>query len=316
MTERVTELDLIENAEAKGGDRVTLADVEAAIVGENYYTAGAAVTALGAPSFPGLDVLTICNLTLWNGWTITGTSACADPKSFDSELGKRLAKQDAVRQIWPLMGFELKSRLHREKNLVGKALCSTHGYPTYIGTKVVNAAPLNRLEYNQLRGWELPADENGSDEGYLVEYADLPATPNVDGFLGYISWSPKEVFERAYRRVGKAEAQPSAASPEAAGTASVAEEPKKKTWVDRLQVEHSEVHARYLKLNAFVHGDEINRLPFADRQDLREQLLAMTSYVTILERRMSRILVQSTITLEEKQRRDQAQARAQLEQMR
>lgn len=69
---------------------------------------------------------------------------------------------------------------------------------TYIGTKIINAVPMNRLDYNILRGWTLPADENGSDEGYLVEYLD-GGKANVPGYAGYVSWSPKDVFERAYR---------------------------------------------------------------------------------------------------------------------
>lgn len=69
---------------------------------------------------------------------------------------------------------------------------------TYIGTKVINAKPMTRLAYHQLRGWTLPADENGDDKGYLVEYSD-GGRPNVAGFAGYVSWSPKEQFEQAYR---------------------------------------------------------------------------------------------------------------------
>lgn len=69
---------------------------------------------------------------------------------------------------------------------------------TYIGTKIINAVPMNRLDYNILRGWTLPADENGSDEGYLVEYLD-GGKANVLGYAGYVSWSPKDVFDRAYR---------------------------------------------------------------------------------------------------------------------
>ncbi len=43
---------------------------------------------------------------------------------------------------------------------------------TYIGTKIINARPMTRLEYNEYRGWTLPQDENGEDWGYLVEYMD------------------------------------------------------------------------------------------------------------------------------------------------
>lgn len=69
---------------------------------------------------------------------------------------------------------------------------------TYIGTKTINANPMSRAAYNIFRGWALPADENGDDEGYLVEYTD-GGKPNHADFAGYVSWSPKEQFEKAYR---------------------------------------------------------------------------------------------------------------------
>ena len=69
---------------------------------------------------------------------------------------------------------------------------------TYIGMKVVLAKPMNRQQYNDYRGWTLPADENGEDEGYLVEYVDGGKANHPD-HEGYISWSPDEVFARAYR---------------------------------------------------------------------------------------------------------------------
>ena len=62
---------------------------------------------------------------------------------------------------------------------------------TYIGTKVIDAEPMTRGEYNKYRGWQIPADENPDDEGYRVVYPD-----------GYVSWSPKSVFEEAYREIG------------------------------------------------------------------------------------------------------------------
>lgn len=70
----------------------------------------------------------------------------------------------------------------------------------HIGVKLVNAFPMNRLAYNDFRGWQLPPDENGADDGYLVEYLD-GGKPNTERFDGYVSWSPKEVFEKAYRPV-------------------------------------------------------------------------------------------------------------------
>lgn len=69
----------------------------------------------------------------------------------------------------------------------------------YIGTKKINATPMNRQDYNDFRGWKLPENETGNDEGYLVEYTD-GGKPNTDTYKGYVSWSPKDVFEQAYHR--------------------------------------------------------------------------------------------------------------------
>lgn len=69
---------------------------------------------------------------------------------------------------------------------------------TYIGTKVVILLAMSRQEYNDYRGWKLPAGENGDDPGYLVEYTD-GGKPNDPRHDGYISWSPKEQADMAYR---------------------------------------------------------------------------------------------------------------------
>ncbi|WP_236299023.1 DUF2829 domain-containing protein [Pseudomonas proteolytica] len=68
----------------------------------------------------------------------------------------------------------------------------------FIGTKVVLALAMTRLAYNDYRGWALPSDENGADDGYLVEYTDGGAA-NHPEHAGYISWSPKAQFDNAYR---------------------------------------------------------------------------------------------------------------------
>jgi len=71
----------------------------------------------------------------------------------------------------------------------------------YIGTKIIKAKTMTREEYNDFRGWELPSDERGEDTGYLVEFAP-DGHPNVEGFAGYISWSPAGAFEEAYKQSG------------------------------------------------------------------------------------------------------------------
>lgn len=107
--------------QAKGltAPRVTPDDVAANIVSEHYFTAEHGV--LGNPdedcsilAGDSLRLLTFCVLVLRNGFTVTGESACASPENFDAELGRKIARQNAVAKVWPLMGYELKERLHRE----------------------------------------------------------------------------------------------------------------------------------------------------------------------------------------------------------
>lgn len=93
--------------------RITPADIEANIACEHYFTAGEAIAALGQPTNPSspTDLLTFCVLVLRNGFTVTGESACASPENFDAELGRKIARRNAEAKIWPLMGYELRSKL-------------------------------------------------------------------------------------------------------------------------------------------------------------------------------------------------------------
>ena len=70
----------------------------------------------------------------------------------------------------------------------------------FIGTKLIMGMAMSRLAYNNYRGWELPSDENGEDEGFLVEYIDGGEANHPD-HDGYISWSPEAVFNNAYRPI-------------------------------------------------------------------------------------------------------------------
>lgn len=69
----------------------------------------------------------------------------------------------------------------------------------FYGTQMVNAQAMNRLDYNNLRGWDLPIDENGEDEGYLILKG---GEPNTDEFAGYVAWTTKEQFEKDYNASG------------------------------------------------------------------------------------------------------------------
>lgn len=100
-----------ECAAGRTAPRVSLADIEAAIGGVFHVNAGEAVDALKLAGTPELGVLSICLVVMRNGFTIIGKSAPASPANFDRDLGRKLAYEDAVRQIWPLMGYALRDRL-------------------------------------------------------------------------------------------------------------------------------------------------------------------------------------------------------------
>lgn len=109
--------------QAKGltAPRITPADIAANIASEHYFTASDGV--LGSrPGIEGsrlhadtmgtsLHLLTFCVLVLRNGFTVTGESACASPENFDAELGRKIARDNAINKVWPLMGYALKERL-------------------------------------------------------------------------------------------------------------------------------------------------------------------------------------------------------------
>ena len=119
---------------AKGltAPRVTPADIEANIASEHYFTAEdgaygalAMETVLGdqdsravlygkSADIPDeLGLLTFCVLVLRNGFTVTGESACASPENFDAEVGRKIARANAINKIWPLMGYQLKEQLYQ-----------------------------------------------------------------------------------------------------------------------------------------------------------------------------------------------------------
>ena len=97
----VTETELKAHQEKIGGKRVTLDALKENIAKEDFHV------------FPGSQ-LTVCVLTLQNGFTVTGESACADPAMFNAEIGQKIARENAERKIWPLMGYALKEEMMKE----------------------------------------------------------------------------------------------------------------------------------------------------------------------------------------------------------
>lgn len=119
---------------------------------------------------------------------------------------------------------------------------------------------MTRQEYSNLRGCELPDDVNGDDEGYLVEYTD-GGKANTPQYDGYVSWSPKDVFERVYKPI--------------------------ETPLDRIHIEHNELQEKYNKLVLFLGRkdaeDVVGYMQFAL---MEEQRVQMKDYLLTLRTRI------------------------------
>ena len=95
------EIEKMIQEKGKTAPRITPADIEAKIVKAEFHRL--------------TPVLTVCVLTLENGFLVTGESACASPENFDEEIGNKIAKGNATAKVWGLEGYLLKERLHQEE---------------------------------------------------------------------------------------------------------------------------------------------------------------------------------------------------------
>ena len=114
--------------------------------------------------------------------------------------------------------------------------------------KMVKAIPMSLVEYHELRKWA-PADED--EPGYLVMY-EPDGHPNVDGFDGYIFWSPKDTFEKGYQLSD--------------------------TFTDRLKIEMEDLEEKCEKLEDFLLSSKSESLEEMHKNLLRIQLSAMFAY--------------------------------------
>lgn len=130
----------------------------------------------------------------------------------------------------------------------------------YIGTKELKAQPMSLGEYNQYRGWDLPANEDAHAPGYLVEYLD-GGKANDTRHEGYISWSPQEVFEKHYRLA--------------------------ESFKDRVIIEALDLEEKIEKLKKFIDTPSFFReLTERNQELLKEQHKAMEMYFNILQTRL------------------------------
>lgn len=130
----------------------------------------------------------------------------------------------------------------------------------YVGTKQILAKPMTRQEYNDYRGWTLPDDEDGNDTGFLVEYIDGGAANHPDHKC-YISWSPKDVFDKAYKQHDD-------------------------DFIGRMELEYDQLNERTDKLRAFINSDGFCALSEVQQDLLRAQHLSMNDYRGLLNQRI------------------------------
>ena len=119
MNDQQIEKEIV--AKGKTAPRITSDHIENIIMSESYFTAhdgwvGANIhkntgEAIELDDLNQLKLLTFCVLVLAIGFPVTGESACASPENFDEEIGRKIARQNAVNKIWMLEGYLLKEKL-------------------------------------------------------------------------------------------------------------------------------------------------------------------------------------------------------------
>ncbi|WP_227713060.1 hypothetical protein [Moraxella sp. K127] len=129
----------------------------------------------------------------------------------------------------------------------------------FIATRTVNAKPMNRQEYNDLRGWQVPENENPADDGYLVVNNGV-SERNVEGFDGYVSWLPKIAFDEQYKKYD--------------------------TPIDRMQIELDDLYDRMDKLGTFIAKGQPAFLNDDEWALLQEQAHHMANYYSVLNMRL------------------------------
>ena len=139
------------------------------------------------------------------------------------------------------------------KKLLPFAMCA------YIGTKSVLATTMTRGEYNVYRGWIIAENEDPSEQGYLVEYVD-GGKPNDERHKGYISWSPRDVFEKSYHQ--------------------------SETPQDRVRLEQRELMTKLDALENFLDKGQPSFIDDEQWALLQEQQKYMDAYSDVLAKRI------------------------------
>ena len=131
----------------------------------------------------------------------------------------------------------------------------------FIGTKSVLATTMTRGEYNEYRGWTILENEDPTEQGYLVEYVD-GGKPNDDRHKGYISWSPRDVFEQSYHQA--------------------------QTPQDRVRLEQRDLYDKLDKLENFLDKGQPDFIDDEQWALLKEQQMHMDAYNDVLTKRIAK----------------------------
>lgn len=121
--------------------------------------------------------------------------------------------------------------------------------------KTVKAVPMSLSEYSDIMGCKEPEEDA---QGYFVMY-EPDGHPNMEGFEGYVSWSPKDTFEKGYKL--------------------------SETFTDRLKIEMEDLEVKLKKLEDFLYSDKSDSLEETQKSLMKIQLCAMVTYYGIVSTR-------------------------------
>lgn len=164
------------------GPRVSKLDIEGKIVAVNWVNAADAFEGALSPVHPSHALLTICVITLRNGFTVVGTSACAYPQNFDQDLGNSLAYDKAYEQLWLLEGYLLKEQL--SNGLIEKLARTAHeanrAYCASLGDD-------SQLPWDEAPDWQ----KSTSRAGVIFHIAN----PDADDAASHQNWTIQKLTE-------------------------------------------------------------------------------------------------------------------------
>lgn len=177
--------------------RLTPDHIDAVIEDVQYFTAGDGAygyqtrdETVDTATYPeALNLLTFCVITLKNGFTVTGESACASPENFDPEIGKKIAYDNAREKIWLLEGYLLKEKLNHQIKIQEHFASQGVDLDQPLDTKNLDDGKLrvgcpssfgvSTLVYSE----SIPRDELSKKREYAHVLTQLLGLPNIDSGL-------------------------------------------------------------------------------------------------------------------------------------